>query len=425
MKTRNLVPLCGLIVLIQSTSCSKNELSATPDPIDAEVANHAVSAKAAPLRIEAESFSAMNGVQIEDCREGGKNVGYIAKGDWMEYSVNVAGGSQQISFRVAGPGGSLQIQKSDGTVLGTATLPQTASGQIYATGSATVTLPAGKQTLRIYALTAGWNFNWFELAGGGLVTPPATDLPATTPPSSANLLLESTFEDNSSFDKWIKEICRPGALMISTEVARKGKSAARFEFMKSDVTNYNRFVRSEIRQGSDADGERWYGFSNYLPSDFVTDPLAEKIAQWHEVPDWDLGENWRSPPISFGIENGRYYLQILWAAAAVNTNNSKDGEKKVDLGPVDKAKWNDWVFHIKFSYKSDGVLEIWKNKVKVFSLYGPNSFNDKYYPYFKIGIYKWGWDGWASYSPESKRVLFYDEVRIGNKNANLNDVSPR
>jgi hypothetical protein len=239
------------------------------------------------------------------------------------------------------------------------------------------------------------------------------------------ILLESSFEDSSDFKKWTKETCRPGALLISTEVARKGKSSARFEFTKADVKDYSGYVRAELRLGSETDNERWYGFSNYLPKDFVTDPLAEKIAQWHEIPDWDLGESWRSPPISLGIENERFYVQILWAAAPVNTNKSKDGEKKVDLGPIDKNKWNDWVFHIRFSWRSDGIIEIWKNKQKIFSYNGPNSFNDKHLPYFKIGIYKWGWNGWAQYSPEEKRVLFYDEVRIGNRYANLNLVSPK
>ena len=240
-----------------------------------------------------------------------------------------------------------------------------------------------------------------------------------------HVLMVSTFENAADFDKWTKETCRPGALGISTEVARKGRSSARFEFMKSDVTNYNGYVRAEIHQDSPPDAENWYGFSSYLPGDFVSDPMAEKIAQWHEIPDWDLGENWRSPPISLGIQNDRYYLQILWAAAAVNTNDTKDGQKDIDLGPVDKAKWNDWVVHIKFSYRSDGILEIWKNKQKIFSYYGPNSFNDKHLPYFKIGIYKWGWKDWAGYSPEEKRVLFYDEVRIGDRHASLEMVSPQ
>jgi hypothetical protein len=239
-----------------------------------------------------------------------------------------------------------------------------------------------------------------------------------------SLLLHCTFEAPADFDKWTKETCRPGSLYISKLVARKGKAAARFEFTKADVLEFKGQVRSELRLGSEQENERWYGFSNYLPRDFVADPLAEKIAQWHEIPDRELGENWRSPPISLGIENDRFYVQILWAAAAVNTNDTKDGNKKVDLGPVEKAKWNDWVFHIRFSYKEDGLLEIWKNKEKVFNYAGPNCYNDLRLPYFKIGIYKWGWKGWAEYSPEDKRVLYYDEVRIGNYKADLQTVSP-
>jgi hypothetical protein len=419
---------CTLLVLI-SSACNKGLTDSSDANSQAEL-DKIVSAAAVTTRIEAENYSAMSGIQTEVCREGGKDVGYISKGDWMDYSVDIATtGTQTISFRVAGPGGTLQVQKPDGTVLANVTLPVTTSGQVYATATSQVKLTAGKQTLRIYATSAAWNFNWFELgSGGGVVTPPVTDTTvATLPPSNGqNVTLETTFEDATSFNGWSKEICRASALTISSEVTpRKGKGVARFEFAKSDVTSYNGYVRAEIHRDCLPDAENWYAFSNYLPTDFVTDPMAENIAQWHEVPDWDLGENWRSPPIALGIVNGRYYVKYMWAAAAVNTNDTKDGEKQVDLGPVDKGKWNDFVFHIKFSYKSDGILEIYKNKVKIFSLNGPNSFNDKNYPYFKIGIYKWGWNGWASYSPESKRVLYFDEVRVGNKNANLDEVSPK
>jgi len=243
-------------------------------------------------------------------------------------------------------------------------------------------------------------------------------------PAPGSLLLECTFENAGDLGKWEKEICRPDAITITQQVAREGKAAARFEFTKTDVLRYNGFVRAEIRQHSEQENERWYGFSNYLPVDFIADGLAEIIAQWHEVPDWDLGETWRSPPVSLSIKNDRYYVQVLWAAARVNTNRSKDGEKIIDLGPVDRERWNDWVFHIRFSWKADGLIEIWKNKQRILTLQGPNSFNDEHYPYFKIGIYKWGWNGWASYSPAEKRVLYYDEVRIGNRDCTLDDVSP-
>jgi hypothetical protein len=242
---------------------------------------------------------------------------------------------------------------------------------------------------------------------------------------SGNLVLESTFEDETAFKKWSLEVCRWDAIKKSADVARKGSGSARFEFKKTDVTNYGGFVRAELRQESPKESESWYGFSNFLPNDFASDPIAENIAQWHEVPDWGRGESWRSPPISFGIRDDRYYVHVMWASATVNTNANKDGEKKFDLGPVDKNKWNDWVFHIKFSYKSDGILEIWKNNVKVVSHYGANSFNDLIFPYFKIGIHKWGWNGWAKFSPSSSRVLYYDEVRVGNRYSNKEEVSPQ
>lgn len=430
MKTcMKFVPVSALICLI-SSACNKG-LTDSSAALSSDELNRAVSTAAVTTRIEAENYSAMSGIQTEPCREGTKDVGWINKGDWMDYSVDVATtGTQPISFRAAGPRSTLQVQKPDGTVLANVTLPGTTSGQVYVTATAQVKLTAGKQTLRIYSTSNGWNFNWFELgSGGGVVTPP-TDSSATaqqpTTPTSGNILFETTFEDASAFNGWSKEICRPSALTISREVTpRKGNGMAKFDLLKSDVTNYSGYCRAEIHRESEADAERWFAFSNYLPSNFVSDPMAEIIAQWHEIPDWDRGENWRSPPISFGIQNGRYYVKILWAAAPVNTNDTKDGEKTVDLGPVDKSKWNDWVFHIRYSYKSDGILEIYKNKVKIFTLNGPNSFNDENYPYFKVGIYKWAWNGWASYSPESERVIYYDEVRVGTKNASLDEVSPK
>ena len=405
-------------------ACTKQGLITTQNSDSSTVDVTATSATSSSVTVEAEDYTAMSGVQTEDCREGGKDVGYISVGDWMDYTITVnTTGTHTLSFRVAGPKSTLQVQKSDGTVLANVTLPGTTSGQVYTTATATVQLSAGKQTIRIYATSAAWNFNWWEYtdATGGAVVKPDT-----TASTGQNLTLYSAFESTADFSKWAEEICKPSALTISSEVpARKGSHVARFEFDKSDVTTYNGYVRAEIHQDSPPDAENWFGFSSYLPSDYAKDPMGEKIAQWHEVPDWDLGENWRSPPISLGITNDRYTLTILWAAAPVNTNDTKDGEKDIDLGPVDKGKWNDFVFHIKFSYKSDGILEIWKNKVKIYSLYGPNSFNDEHYPYFKVGIYKWTWNGWASYSPESKRVLYVDEVRIGNSKSNLNEVSPQ
>jgi hypothetical protein len=241
------------------------------------------------------------------------------------------------------------------------------------------------------------------------------------------LYLESKFEERDALSQWSLEVCRKDAITVSKVISRKGKYSLRFEFSKSDPLQYNGYVRAELRQNfkTDETGENWYGFSHYLPKDFILDPVPEVIAQWHEIPDRHLGEDWRSPPISLEIKNGHYYVKVLWASNPVNTNRTKDGELFYDLGPVDKRKWTDWVFHIKFRYDSTGILEVWKNKEKILFREGPNSFNDQRFPYFKIGIYKWGWASGGKQSPESTRVVYFDEIRVGGRNANIQQVSPQ
>ena len=118
---------------------------------------------AVPGKVEAENYDVMNGVKKETTSDtgGGQDIGYIDAGDWMDYKINVSkGGSYTIQFRVASMsgGGSLQL-KSGATVLTAATIPSTGGWQTWINVTATVTLPAGLQTLRVAAVTAGFNFN--------------------------------------------------------------------------------------------------------------------------------------------------------------------------------------------------------------------------------------------------------------------------
>jgi endoglucanase len=129
-----------------------------------------------PGLIQAESYSAMSGIQTQSTSDanGGQNVGWIDQGDWMDYTVNAAtAGMYAVSFRVATPntGASFQLRTSSGTVLATVNVPSTGSFQTWQTVTTTAVLPAGVQTLRVYASGAPqWNFNWM-LFGGAAVIP--------------------------------------------------------------------------------------------------------------------------------------------------------------------------------------------------------------------------------------------------------------
>jgi len=123
-------------------------------------------------RIEAENYSAMSGVQTENTQDagGGKDVGWIDNGDWMDYSVNVASaGTYAVNLRLAGPftGGQLQIKSSSGTVLATVSVPYTGGFQTWQSVSANISLAAGTQTIRVQSTSnAGFNFNWMDIVSG-------------------------------------------------------------------------------------------------------------------------------------------------------------------------------------------------------------------------------------------------------------------
>lgn len=139
-----------------------------------------------PGKIEAESFSSMNGIQTEATSDtgGGQNVGWIHTGDWLDYSVNVQNaGNYTVEYRVASNGTSGQIQLQSGsTTLATTAVPNTGGWQSWQTVTANVTLNAGEQTLRVYASGFDYNINWLNFT-------PATTTPSDTqaPTAPSNL----------------------------------------------------------------------------------------------------------------------------------------------------------------------------------------------------------------------------------------------
>lgn len=123
--------------------------------------------------IEAEQFSAMNGVQTEPCAEGGQNVGYIDAGDWMAYNnINFpSSGTYKIEYRVASPSGSqLSADLNAGSIqLGTVGIPSTGGWQNWTTVSHNVYINAGTYNFGLFAPQSGWNINWIRItnASGG------------------------------------------------------------------------------------------------------------------------------------------------------------------------------------------------------------------------------------------------------------------
>ena len=125
-----------------------------------------------PATLQAEAYSHMNGVQLENTSDtgGGQNVGWIDANDWMAYSnspVNITtSGAYDIEYRYASPsgGGNITFEEAGGTPsFGSITLPSTGGWQTWATIKQRVTLSAGVHRFGIKVNAGGFNLNWFRI----------------------------------------------------------------------------------------------------------------------------------------------------------------------------------------------------------------------------------------------------------------------
>jgi hypothetical protein len=143
---------------------------------------------------------------------GGDDLGWTATGQWFRYTVDVAtAGTYTVSLRLASPSGvtdGLHIANSGGTNLsGDINVPDTGGWQDWATTTATVTLPAGTQTLTVDQDNGGYNIHYLAFAAAGS---PSTALTAS--PSSASFGSETV---GSSTSAQVVTVSNPNGTAVS------------------------------------------------------------------------------------------------------------------------------------------------------------------------------------------------------------------
>jgi alpha-L-fucosidase 2 len=153
-----------------------------------KLTNQPFEAIALPGKIQAESYTAMDGVQIEDDEEGEPNLGWINDGDFSSYLVNVpAAGTYTLKARVASGAevaSTITVTDSAGKALATISVdPEKTKGwnDWYET-STTIELAKGEQTLKFgYSGTSDYlmNVDWFEFESGSMALPEAPKVAAT------------------------------------------------------------------------------------------------------------------------------------------------------------------------------------------------------------------------------------------------------
>jgi endoglucanase len=116
------------------------------------------------FRVEAETYSAMTGLQTEVTTDAGSglNVGYVDIGDWATYLIDVSfSGVYDVSFRHAGYAGDFDVSIDD-IFIQKITFPATADWQVWASHTAQLSLTEGQHVMKLKFNKAGTNLNWMQ-----------------------------------------------------------------------------------------------------------------------------------------------------------------------------------------------------------------------------------------------------------------------
>ena len=107
-------------------------------------------------------FRVNESVDIDNHPDSGYVIGWIADGEWVEYTVAVTeAGEYALEFHTSSRngGGSIGIDVDGETLLSGITVPQTDDWQSYTTFTETVSLSEGEQVWRVNMESAGFNLH--------------------------------------------------------------------------------------------------------------------------------------------------------------------------------------------------------------------------------------------------------------------------
>jgi hypothetical protein len=133
-------------------------------------------------------------VDLQASADGGFNVGWIAPGEWLKFTVNVtAAGAYTVTFRVAAPGsgGTFHLEMNGVNVTGAISVPATGGWQTWQNVSQAVVLPAGPQVARLVFDNAG---AWGGIANFNTMQFTSTHAAASTPFTGSPLAVPGTIE---------------------------------------------------------------------------------------------------------------------------------------------------------------------------------------------------------------------------------------
>lgn len=142
----------------------------------------------------------------------------------------------------------------------------------------------------------------------------------------------------------------------------------------SDQTTTERAEIAERETAATPPGESiWYGFSVYIPEDFIVRDSRLVFAQWKQA------RSGKSPEWALRYRNGRVHFTV-----------ETDAEREVyEAPPTPKGVWHRFLVHHKIDPDRTAYCEAFMDNIQFAEFSGKIEYEDeKTYSYFKMGVYR-------------------------------------
>ena len=202
------------------------------------------------------------------------------------------------------------------------------------------------------------------------------------PDAGAEILWRGDYE-TANFSQWTAVQAVPGRTSFVTDIVREGRYAARFEINPGDKPINATGERTEIYKetGEAAGVESWWAWSTYFGNDFNPNPDT----LWNIFTDWHHSGCCGQANVHFEVDTtfSPWRIQLRTFGGDVNQN-----QRRFRLAELERNKWYDFVFHVRWAPDNTGFVEVWLNgQLVVPKTFTPTTYHGQHV-YLKQGIYR-------------------------------------
>jgi Polysaccharide lyase len=214
-----------------------------------------------------------------------------------------------------------------------------------------------------------------------------------------------------------RQLCCAHSMTVVPDPERPGGQSARFELRRGDPLMRGS-SRAEVRlPAAEMHGTYRYRFRVFLPPDWEADPAPAFLVQWHSVADKLLLEAGVSQPLRLATVDDRWIIDNIWDSDWVSRwqgerEERRGGARMLWSGPLERGRWVNWEFVVRWSWQDDGLIEVFKDGQPLLRASGPNTYRDLIAPYMKAGVYvpRWALAGEPVTLP--RRVVLIDDIAL-------------